>query len=119
MAVSRLRSDGSLLLLRLAVGGMALLGSLPPLLRAGVPASLPQFGQLLLNLAELLCGMLVLLGLWMPLAGGGLAVVLGWPLVRAWLHGAPLLADPAGLFLWLVVVAATLGGAGRWALGRD
>ena len=65
--------------------------------------------------------------LWAPVAfGGGCAVYFSlkseptaWPLVAGWMHGAPLLGNLQGLFLLLVTLAAALGGAGKWAVGRD
>lgn len=118
MAASKTRIDWSLFLLRLAVGGMALLSGLRPLLGARVPANLEQLGHWGLSLAEMLCGVFMLLGLWMPLAGLGLTLIVGWPLAHGWLHGAPVLGNLNGLFLLLVTAASALGGAGKWALGR-
>jgi hypothetical protein len=46
-------------------------------------------------------------------------LVVAYPLVLGWMHGAPILGNLHGLFLLLVVFAGALGGAGQWALGRD
>jgi hypothetical protein len=54
----------------------------------------------------------------MPVASLGLTLIIGWPLVIGWMHGAPLLGNLHGLFLLLVAAASALGGAGKWAVGR-
>jgi len=118
MAASKTRIDWSLLCLRLAVGGMAFFAGFEPLMHSALPASLTQAGHWGLLLAEMLCGILMLLGLWMPLASLGLTLIIGWPLVHGWLHGAALLGNLHGLFLLLVAFASALGGAGKWAVGR-
>ena len=115
---SKARTDWSLFLLRLAVGGMAVVAGLQPLLHARLPTSLALAGYWGLHLAEVLCGVLMLLGLGMPLASLGLTLIIGWPLVNGWLHGAPVLGNLHGLFLLLVAAASALGGPGQWALGR-
>lgn len=97
---------------------MALLSGLQPLLHSRLPATLAQAGYWGVHLAEVLCGAFMLLGLWMPLAGLGLTVIIGWPLVSGWLQGAALLGNLHGLFLLLVVLASALGGAGKWSVGR-
>lgn len=118
MAASKSRIDWALLLLRLAVGGMAFIAGLAPMLHAHMPANLAQLTQVGLHLAEMLCGILMVLGLWMPVASIGLALIIGWPLVHGWLHGAAILGNLHGLFLLLVALASALGGAGKWGLGR-
>lgn len=118
MAASSTRIAWSLLLLRLAVGGMAFIVGLQPLLHAAIPSSLAGATNWGLHLAEMLCGVFMLLGLWMPVASIGLALIIGWPLVMGWLHGAAILGNLHGLFLLLVALASALGGAGKWAVGR-
>ena len=118
MAASSTRIAWSLLLLRLAVGGMALIVGLEPLLHASIPSSLAGVTNWGLHLAEMLCGVFMLLGLWMPVASLGLTLIVGWPLVMGWLHGAAILGNLHGLFLLLVALASALGGAGKWAVGR-
>ena len=118
MAASSTRIAWSLLLLRLAVGGMAFIVGLEPLLHAAIPSSLTGGANWALHLAEMLCGVFMLLGLWMPVASLGLTLIVGWPLVIGWLHGAAILGNLHGLFLLLVALASALGGAGKWAVGR-
>lgn len=118
MAVSKARIDWALLCLRLAVGGMAFLSGLEPLLHSGLPGNLPQAIHWALHLAEMLCGIFMVLGLWMPVASLGLTLIIGWPLVEGWLHGAAFFGNLHRLFLLLVALASALGGAGKWALGR-
>ena len=115
---SKARIDWSLLLLRLAVGGMAFVAGLQPLLHARLPTTQALATHWGLHVAEMLCGVFMLLGLWMTLASIGLTLIVGWPLVTGWLHGAPLLGNLHGLFLLLVAAASALGGAGKWAVGR-
>jgi uncharacterized membrane protein YphA (DoxX/SURF4 family) len=119
MAVSKNRIDVSRFLLRLAIGGMAIWWGFDALRHSSFPATFMQVAYGLLHLIELVCGLLVVIGLLMPAASLVLAVVVAWPLVAGWLHGAPLLGNLHGLFLLLVTLAAAVGGAGRWAVGRD
>ena len=118
MATSNTRIAWSLLLLRVAVGGMAFFAGFEPLMHSHIPDSLVHAAQWSLHLGEMLCGVFMLLGLWMPIASLGLTLIIGWPLVFGWLHGAPLLGNLHGLFLLLVALASALGGAGKWAVGR-
>lgn len=119
MAVSKARIDWALLCLRLAVGGMAFLEGFTVLRRLAFPGSLEQALAWGFNLLEMLCGVLMVLGLWMPVASFILALIIGGPLVLSWLNGAPVLGNLHGLFLLLVAFAAALGGAGKWAVGRQ
>lgn len=118
MAASKTRIDWSLLCLRLAVGGMAFLAGVEPLRHSALPGSLAQAVHWVLHLAEMLCGILMVVGLWMPIASLGLTLIIGWPLAQGWLHGAAFFGNLHGLFLLLVAFASALGGAGKWALGR-
>jgi len=118
MAASKNRIDWALLLLRLAVGGMALVQAFAVLRGAHGAITFAHAARWGLALGELVCGSLILLGLWVPLAGGILAAVLGWPLVHGWLHGSGLLSNLGGLFRLLVGLACALGGGGKWALER-
>jgi hypothetical protein len=119
MAASKNRIDWALLLLRLAVGGMALLQGVELLRHAKGAISAANALHLALVLGELLCGALILVGVWMIPAVIGLLVVIGWPLVHGWLHGAPVLGQPQALFRFLATVASGIGGAGKWAAGKD
>ena len=119
MATSNTRIAWSLFLLRLAVGGMAFFAGFEPLMHSPIPDSLAHAGQWGLHLGKMLCGVFMLLGLWMPIASLGLTLIIGWPLVFGWMHGAPLLGNLHGLFLLLVALASALGGAGKWAIGRS
>ena len=118
MATSHSRTVWALFLLRLAVGGMAFLAGFAPLMHSAIPNSLAQAGHWGLHLAEMLCGVFMILGLWMPVASLGLTLIIGWPLVVGWIHGAAVLGNLHGLFLLLVALASALGGAGKWAVGR-
>ena len=118
MAASSTRTDWALFLLRLAVGGLAALQGFSALRHAHGAITLAQASTWGLALGELVCGALVLVGLGVLLAGGLLAVLLGWPLVHGWIHGARALADPGGLFRLLVVLACAIGGGGKWAVER-
>jgi hypothetical protein len=119
MAVSKDRIDFSRFFLRLAIGGMAILLGFEALRHSGLPSTLWQAGYWMLHLVEMLCGVLILIGLLMPLASLVVTVIVGWPLVDGWAHGAALLGNLHGLFLLLVTLAAALGGAGKWAVGRE
>jgi len=118
MAASKTRTDWALFLLRLAVGGMAVVQGFEVLRRAHGAINLAHASTWGLALGEMICGALILLGLWVPLAGGLLAVVLGWPLVHSWIHGAGVLSNLSALFRLLVGLACAVGGGGKWALDR-
>ena len=118
MAASKTRIDWALLLLRLAVGGMAVIQALAFLRGAHGAITLAQASSWGLALGEMACWALILAGLWVPLVGVVLAVLLGWPLVHGWIHGAGLLSNLSGLFRLLVGLACALGGGGKWALER-
>lgn len=118
MAASNTRVNWALFFLRLAVGGMAFLAGLQPILHSSIPTTLVHGIQWGLHLGEMLCGLFMILGLWMPVASLGLTLIIGWPLVVGWIHGAPILGNLHGLFLLLVALASALGGAGKWAVGR-
>ena len=118
MAASKTRVDWSLLLLRLAVGGMGLLQGLAVLRHAHGAISFGNAAVWGLALLEMICGLFVLIGLWTWLAAAVLVGLVGWPLVHGWLHGAGILASPAGLFRLLTTLACALGGGGKWAVDR-
>ncbi|GLH72098.1 hypothetical protein GETHLI_06000 [Geothrix limicola] len=118
MAASKTRIDWALFLLRLAVGGMAVMQGFSVLRGAHGAITMAHASTWGLALGELVCGVLILLGIWVSLAGGILAAVLGWPLVHGWMHGAGLLSNLSALFRLLVGLACALGGGGKWALDR-
>lgn len=118
MAASTSRVDWALLLLRLAVGGMAIVQSIGALRAAHGAITFAHAATWGMALGELVCGALIVAGIWVPLAAGIMAVFLGWPLVHGWIHGAGPLAHPGGLFRLLVGLACALGGGGKWALER-
>lgn len=119
MAVSKSRLDASRFFLRLAIGGMAILLGFEAIRHAAFPSTFSSAGYWGLHLAEMLCGALIMLGVLMPVASIALTLVIGFPLVMGWVHGAPILGNLHGLFMLLVVLSTALGGAGQWALGRD
>lgn len=118
LAASKTRVDWSLLLLRLAVGGLAMLHGLALLRHAHGTLSAGHALGWGLALLESLGGALVIIGLWTGLLAGLLAVLMGWPMVLAWTHGAGMLQDPAALFRLLATLACAVGGAGKWALDK-
>ena len=118
MAASKTRIDWALLLLRLAVGGMAMVQGFEVLRRAHGAITFAHASTWGLALGELVCGALILLGVWVPLAGGLLVAVLGWPLVHGWIHGAGPLSNLPALFRLLVGLACAVGGAGKWGVGN-
>lgn len=118
MAASKTRTDWALFLLRLAVGGMAVMHGFEILRRAHGAITFAQASTWGLALGELVCGTLILAGIWVALAGGLLTAVLGWPLVHGWMHGAGPLANLSALFRLLVGLACAVGGGGKWALEK-
>ncbi len=119
MAASKNRIDWALLLLRAGVGGLAIHHGLQPLLHARGAVTLGNAIQLGYALLEVLCGALILVGLWMIPAVLGILALVCWPLIHGWLHGAPVLGQPNALFRLLATLACGLGGAGKWGIGKD
>lgn len=112
------RTDWALLLLRLAVGGAAVLHGASILMHARgalTIANAAHWGQ---ALGVALAGGFVFIGLWTRVAAAILGILVGWPLVSAWAHGAAFLADPDRLFRFVITGAAALGGAGKWAVEK-
>ena len=118
MAASKNRIDWALFFLRLGVGGMALFQGLEALRHAKGGVALGNALSLGLALGEMLCGVLVLVGVWMVPAVLGLLLFIGWPLVHGWIHGAPVLGRPEALSRLLATLAAGLGGSGKWGFGK-
>jgi len=118
MAASKTRTDWALFLLRLAVGGMAVLQGFQVLRHAHGAITMAHASTWGWALGELVCGVLILVGLWVPLIGLILVAVLGWPLVHSWIHGAGLLSNLGGLFRLLVGLACAIGGGGMWTIDR-
>jgi uncharacterized membrane protein YphA (DoxX/SURF4 family) len=118
LAASKTRVDWSLLLLRLAVGGMALLQGLAILRHAHAAPTFGNVAGLGLALLEVVCGALVLIGLWTWLVAAVLVGLVGWPLMHGWLQGAGALSNPTGLFRLLTTLACAIGGGGKWAVDR-
>ena len=119
MAASKNRIDWALLFLRLGVGGLAIIQGFEPLRHARGAATAANVAHLALALAELICGALVVVGVWMIPAILGLLGLISWPLVHGWLHGAPILGQPNALFRLLATLAAGLGGEGKWGMGKN
>ncbi len=118
MASSSTRTDWALLLLRLAVGGLAVVQGFAVLRYAHGAITFAHAATWGLALGELVCGALLLVGLLVPLAGLLLVVLVGWPLVHGWLHGAGMLTNLGGLFRLLVGLACAIGGGGKWAVDK-
>jgi hypothetical protein len=119
MAVSKSRLDASRFFLRLAIGGLAILLGFEAIRHSGFPSTLHAAGYWGMHLLEMLCGALIMVGFLMPFASVVLTLIIGFPIVMGWMHGASILGDLHALFLLLVVSATALGGAGQWALGRE
>lgn len=118
MAASKARIDTALLLLRLAVGGLALLQGLQLLGRAGWKPTPGHAAALGLALLKVVCGALTVAGVWMLPAGLCLAALASFPAVQGLARGGALLAQATPIFHALAALAAGLGGGGRWSLGR-
>lgn len=118
MAASKNRIDWALLLLRLAVGGWALLQGLQVLGRGGWRPTFAHAGTLGLALLKVVCGALTLAGVWVLPACLGLAALASVPMVQGLVRGGAILAHTTSIFHLLTALAAALGGGGRWSLGR-
>jgi uncharacterized membrane protein YphA (DoxX/SURF4 family) len=112
------RTAWALLLLRLAVGGAAVLQGFLALKGAHGAISFGNAGRWAFDLAEMIAGAFVLIGLWIPISAGALAVVIAWPLVHGWMHGAAILGNLSQLFRVFTTLACALGGAGKWGVGK-
>lgn len=121
MAASKNRIDWGLLLLRLGVGLMAVVHGLQPILgvRVGYLLSHPSaLGMgLLLGLLEMICGALVIAGVWTSVAALALAVLVAIPLANASLRGLVGAHLPT-LFRVIVSLAAAISGPGKGALAK-
>jgi uncharacterized membrane protein YphA (DoxX/SURF4 family) len=115
MAASKDRIDWALLILRLAVGGYAILHGFGPLMHARGSLTIPNAMHLGMALLEMISGGLMLVGVWMVPASATLLVLLGWPLLQGWTHGGSVTSNVPGLFRCLVTLASGLGGPGKWS----
>jgi len=112
------RTAWAQLLLRVAVGGAAILQGFLALRGAHGAITFGNAGHWAVELGVAIAGCFVLIGLWVPLVATILAGLLGWPLVHGWMHGAGPLANPDRLFHLLAALACALGGAGKWGVGK-
>jgi len=121
MAASKNRIDWGLLVLRVGVGLMAILHGVGPVLgiRVGHLLSHPSaIGiGLLLGLLEVICGALVIAGVWTTLAGLVIVVLVSLPLTQASLRG---LVTSYGqtVFRVLASFATAICGPGKCALSK-
>ena len=121
MAASWNRTDWGLLCLRIAAGGMAILHGLAPVQRMGTWSfsHLESAGmQLLWGLLEMVCGALLVAGLWMWPAALGILVLIGIPLFRPFSLHALSTGHAQTLFRMIVTFASALAGPGKAALSK-
>lgn len=118
MAASKNRIDWALLILRIGVGGLAIYQGFGPIRHARGTVTVANALHLGAALGEIICGTMILVGVWMLPAVMILVALIGWPLVQGWLHGAPALGQPYALFRVLATVAAGLGGGGKWGIRK-
>lgn len=118
MAVSKNRIDLALLSLRIGVGGLAIFQGFTSLRIGKGAVTVGNALHLVTALSEMISGLLILIGVWMIPAVVGLLALIGWPLAYGWAHGAPVLGQPSGLFRLIATLAAGLGGAGKWGIGK-
>lgn len=118
MAASKNRIDWALLVLRLAVGGWAILQGLQVLGRGGWRPTFAHAGMLGLALLKVVCGALTLAGVWVLPAGLCLMALATVPVSQGLLRGGSPMAYASSIYQGLAALAAALGGGGRWSLGR-
>lgn len=121
MSASKSRIDWGLLLLRLAVGSMAILHGFESVQKAGSwsISHLPQTGLTLLSgLLEMICGALMIAGLWMWPAAIVILILAGIPLVRAISLRSLVLGHTQLLFQMIVTLASALTGPGKASLSK-
>jgi hypothetical protein len=115
MAASRDRNDWALLLLRLAVGSYGILHGLGPLLHARGSITMPNAIRLGGALLEVLCGGIMVVGIWMVPVSLTLLAFIGWPIAHGLLHGTSAMGSAPGLFRFFATLASGLGGPGKWS----
>ncbi len=113
MAASKDRTDWALLLLRLTVGGYAIMHGLGPLMHVRGSITIPYAMRLGSALVEVICGGLTVVGIWMVPVSIPLLVLIGWPLVHGWTGSVT--SNVPGLFRFFATLAAGLGGPGKWS----
>lgn len=118
MPASKSRIDWALLLLRIAVGGWAILSGLRAMDRADWRPTAAHAASLGLALLKVVCGALTLAGVWMLPACLCLAALASIPVVQGLVRGSAILAQAPSLGQTLTALAAALAGGGRWSLGR-
>jgi uncharacterized membrane protein YphA (DoxX/SURF4 family) len=119
MSASNNRMGWALLILRLALGLGFLLSGWQHLRHDGGAPTMASAMHWMMVIGELVCGAFMVIGLWMPFVCIPLLLLVGWPLVHGWIHGAGLLADTGSLFRMMVLLASALAGPGKWAVGKD
>jgi uncharacterized membrane protein YphA (DoxX/SURF4 family) len=122
MSASKNRIDWGLLCLRLAVGAMAILHGLVPLRQAGAwnVSHMPQMGLALLSgLLEMICGTLMIAGIWMWPAAIGIFIFAGIPLVRAMSLRSLVYGHTQLLFQMIVTLASAICGPGKASLSKS
>jgi len=113
------RTSWALLILRLAVGFLFAASAIWQLRFAGgaiTPAHAVKWGLLLI---QALCGLLLMFGLWVPLACVPLFCMHGWPVVQALVRTANPTALRHELLTLASILACAIGGPGKWGMGRS
>jgi len=121
MAASWNRTDWGLLVLRLGAGTMAILHGLTPLQHVGSwsLSQVPSGGlQLLWGLLEVVCGALLIGGIWMWPAALGIIVLIGIPLFRPVSIHSLITVHVQTVFRMVVTFASALAGAGRASFSK-
>lgn len=118
MAVSKERSDWALLILRVGAGGFAILHGLGPVLNARGSVTFANALRLGEGLLEMVCGGLLVVGVWTLPSALVLVGLAGVPMVKGWMHGGRILGDASGLLRVLATLASGIGGPGKWSPSR-
>ncbi len=117
MATSN-RAAWALLILRIAVGFLFLASALLQLRGAGGPITMAHALKWGLLLLQAICGTLVMIGVWVPVACIPLFCLHGWPVVQSLLRGSNPTALRHELLTLASILACGIGGAGKWGVGK-
>ncbi len=113
------RTAWALLILRVAVGFLFTASAMLQLVHARGPVTLPRALGWGLLFLQGVCGLLVMLGVWMTAACLPLLALHGWPVAQALARGANPTVLRHELLTFCATLALMVGGGGKGALGRS
>lgn len=112
------RTAWAFLILRVAVGFLFTASALHQLFHARGAVTLPHALTWGLLILQAVCGLLLMLGVWMVAACLPLLALHGWPLLQALVRGVNPTTLRHELLTFCATLALMVGGAGKGALGK-